>query len=257
MAPLQQAESLLKLLGAIDGEERHRDRPRDGPVAGRTEARKDVASRAEVGPTGGGGPGGGAVERARPFRPWRRCNRRRAELAGRAAGSDSDVCDRVAALEEFEASGWVDSVSGRIHRGTAQYVLHVREQLLRELRCSAGFSRNTKDYPPTIAEQRCPGAHSACPARPCVAALLTAFPDRLVRRSGPGSRFGRMVGGRGVRHGRFQRGTRRDAVSGRGRRSRRVRGPGPRWPRPSSASGFRRSGSSCGRRSSSTPRAAE
>ncbi len=30
-------------------------------------------------------------------------------------------------------------------------------------------------------------------------ALLTAFPDRLVRRSGPGSRFGRMVGGRGVR----------------------------------------------------------
>ena len=29
--------------------------------------------------------------------------------------------------------------------------------------------------------------------------LLAAFPDRLVRRSGPGSRFGRMVGGRGVR----------------------------------------------------------
>jgi ATP-dependent helicase HrpB len=28
---------------------------------------------------------------------------------------------------------------------------------------------------------------------------LAAFPDRLVRRSGPGSRFGRMVGGRGVR----------------------------------------------------------
>ncbi|MGA2257064.1 MAG: hypothetical protein ABSG53_20625, partial [Thermoguttaceae bacterium] len=29
--------------------------------------------------------------------------------------------------------------------------------------------------------------------------LLAAFPDRLVRRSGPGSPFGRMVGGRGVR----------------------------------------------------------
>lgn len=37
------------------------------------------------------------------------------------------------------------------------------------------------------------------PAEAAGRALFAAFPDRLVRRSGPGSRFGRMVGGRGVR----------------------------------------------------------
>ena len=51
-----------------------------------------------------------------------------------AADSDSDVYDRVAALEEFEESGRADSALGRIHRTTAQFVLHVRDQLLRELR---------------------------------------------------------------------------------------------------------------------------
>ena len=113
-------------------------------------------------------------------------------VAPSAAGSDSDVCDRVAALEDFEASGRVDSGLGRIHRGTAQYVLHVRDQLLRELRAVVPASAGIRAIIRLKAELQ-------TTTKPCAARLLTAFPDRLVRRSGPGSRFGRMVGGRGVR----------------------------------------------------------
>jgi ATP-dependent helicase HrpB len=103
-----------------------------------------------------------------------------------AANSDSDVYDRVAALEDFEKSGRADSPLGRVHRTTAQFVLHVRDQLLRELTSCSSL----------------PAPCSLLPTEPGEAVrrgLLAAFPDRLVRRSGPGSRSGRMVGGRGVR----------------------------------------------------------
>jgi len=112
------------------------------------------------------------------------------------AESDSDIYDRVAALEDFDDSGHTDSALGRIHRSSAQFVLHVRDQLLRELRqemrkaetsLRALFAKRGREVKPTE------------PAEAVHRGLLAAFPDRLVRRSGPGSRFGRMVGGRGVR----------------------------------------------------------
>lgn len=96
--------------------------------------------------------------------------------------SESDVLDRVAALEAFDQSGRSDTPFGPIHRSAAKYVLHVRDQLLRELRRNARPSQ-TEDTADEVV----------------LRALLAAFPDRLVRRSAPGSRFGRMVGGRGVR----------------------------------------------------------
>ncbi len=132
-ASLQQAESLLRMLGAIDGE---------GIVTavGRAMARLPVSPRLarmllhgqQLGEAPAVALAAALFERARSVRPRRRC--RVPRVAPSRAGSDSDVCDRVAALEEFEASGRVDSALGRIHRGTAQYVLHVRDQLLRELR---------------------------------------------------------------------------------------------------------------------------
>ncbi len=147
-----------------------------------------------------------------------------------AADSDSDVYDRVAALEDFENSGRADSPVGRIHRTRAQFVLHVRDQLLRELRQEEAGSREqgaasrrgtraagrgarskqgarskTLDSPAPDEEavrascSLLPAPCSLLPGEAVRRGLLAAFPDRLVRRSGPGSRSGRMVGGRGVR----------------------------------------------------------
>ena len=68
----QQADALLRLLGAIDADGQcHRDRPRNGPAAGQPAAGPHVAGRPAAGRAGGGGLGGGAVERARPVRPRR------------------------------------------------------------------------------------------------------------------------------------------------------------------------------------------
>jgi ATP-dependent helicase HrpB len=99
------------------------------------------------------------------------------------ASSESDVLDRVAALEQFEQSGQLDTSVGRVNRSAAQLVLHVRDQLLRELKQLAGAA--------PLGEATADEA--------VLRGLLAAFPDRLARRTSPGSRFGRMVGGRGVR----------------------------------------------------------
>ena len=107
------------------------------------------------------------------------------EGRGPARGtSDSDVLDRTAALAAFEQSGRLDSPIGPLNRTAARFVLHVRDQLLREI----GRLKTEKR-----------GTPSAAPDEAVLRALLAAFPDRLTRRSNPGSRFGRMVGGRGVR----------------------------------------------------------
>jgi ATP-dependent helicase HrpB len=98
--------------------------------------------------------------------------------------SDSDILDRTAALAAFEQSGRLDSPLGPLNRSAARFVLHVRDQLLRELGRLKGWQGKTS---------------SATPDEAVLLALLAAFPDRLTRRSNPGSRFGRMVGGRGVR----------------------------------------------------------
>jgi ATP-dependent helicase HrpB len=120
-----------------------------------------------------------------------------------AADSDSDVYDRVAALEDYEQSGRGDTPSGKIHRASAQFVLHVRDQLLRELRqivrqADHEYMVPEPDLHPAAVPKRDKGIR-VHPSEAVRRALLAAFPDRLVRRSGPGSRSGRMVGGRGVR----------------------------------------------------------
>jgi ATP-dependent helicase HrpB len=101
--------------------------------------------------------------------------------------SNSDLLDRMAALEQFEQSGRLDTPLGRIQRSAARFVLHAREQLLREIPPSHGAAARNRDSPQLSADEA------------VLRALLAAFPDRLARRTSPGSRFGRMVGGRGVR----------------------------------------------------------
>lgn len=100
------------------------------------------------------------------------------------ARSESDILDRVSALEAFQRSGRAESRLGSLHRSAARFVLHVRDQLLREVRFRSG---KPTSQPSVDAD------------RAVLLALLAAFPDRLVRRTNAGGRFGRMVGGRGVR----------------------------------------------------------
>jgi len=187
-ASLQQAESLLRQLGAVDA---------GGNVTalGRGMCRLPVSPRLarmllqgqRLGQPGAVALAAALLSERDPFGrgddapPWRRAA---------AADSDSDVYDRVAALEEFEASGCVDASPERIHRSTAQFILHVRDQLLRELRAP---------HAPRGDIHHAEHDEHIGPAEAVRQSLLTAFPDRLVRRSGPGSRSGRMVGGRGVR----------------------------------------------------------
>ena len=97
--------------------------------------------------------------------------------------TDSDVLDRVHALEEFEAGGRLDFALGRLNRGAARYVLRIRDQLGRLMESQQKRSRRS-NIPSDEVVMR---------------ALLAAFPDRLARRREPGSRRAVMVGGRGIR----------------------------------------------------------
>ena len=99
--------------------------------------------------------------------------------------TDSDVLERVRALEAYESSGIEASPLGRIHRGGAWTVLQARDQLLRLLGGAATLgvaSRLTDDDA-------------------LMRAIFAAYPDRLARRRGPFDDRARMVGGRGVKLG--------------------------------------------------------
>lgn len=108
--------------------------------------------------------------------PFRR-DRKRA-----ASSSESDVLDRVLALEAFEERGHLHSEVGELHQGTARQVLRARDQLARL-------------SPRTARGESVPFAEAL------ERAVLAAFPDRLARRRAPGERRGVLTSGRGVRLG--------------------------------------------------------
>lgn len=97
--------------------------------------------------------------------------------------SESDLLERVRALEEFAQTGRRDSELGSLNPGAARGVLQARDQLARLLRQTGGGA--VRD------------GVSADEA--LLRGALAAFPDRVARRREPGSRRGVMVGGRGVR----------------------------------------------------------
>jgi ATP-dependent helicase HrpB len=105
------------------------------------------------------------------------------ESRGQRHETASDVLDRVEALEEFESSGRSEFPLGTLHRQVARFLLHSRDQLLRESR-QALRSMPVQDEDEGV-----------------LRALLAAFPDRLARRREVGGRTGIMVGRRGVRLG--------------------------------------------------------
>jgi ATP-dependent helicase HrpB len=198
-AAMEQAEVLLKRLGALDAA---------GKITalGRAMARLPVSPRLarmllEAHRLNQAATVALAAAVLSERDPFQRADETRPYNRPAAADSDSDVYDRVAALEDFEDCGRIDTPAGPIHRSTAHFVLHVRDQLLRELKQAARSTRPPASLRSSTEDPltRVGVVDRMGPAEAAGRALFAAFPDRLVRRSGPGSRFGRMVGGRGVR----------------------------------------------------------
>lgn len=99
--------------------------------------------------------------------------------------SDSDVVDRLTALEEFRETGTTTSVVGTLHAGSARHLQKIADELLRSLdRVTHASEEDLDDSDDRV--MRC---------------LLNAFPDRLARRRDQGSTRGLMVGGKGVKLG--------------------------------------------------------
>ena len=90
--------------------------------------------------------------------------------------TESDVLDRVEAVEEFDRTGRTRFAVGELHPGGARQVLDVARQLTRLVPLSPGGEGDQ-----------------------LLRALFAAYPDRLARRRSPNDRRARMVGGRGVK----------------------------------------------------------
>ena len=104
--------------------------------------------------------------------------------------SNSDVVDRIAAMEDFERTGQRDTSVGSLDANTARFLLRARDQLLRACKEDAETSEQgekSKNPPNMDADEAVRRA------------ILAAFPDRVARRRDAGGLRGVMVGGRGVR----------------------------------------------------------
>lgn len=99
--------------------------------------------------------------------------------------SQSDVLDRLHALQDFEDRGIANSSSGEINRQGAKQIFKVREQLLSLVEKS---SRHRPAIIPHISSDEA-----------ILRAILAAYPDRVARRRETGSKRAVMVGGRGVK----------------------------------------------------------
>lgn len=122
--------------------------------------------------------------------------------------SQSDILDRVQALEEFANHGRVETSLGRLHSGGARSVQQAQQQLVklvnggempqkRSGRASAHplYQEGQAGYE-SPSTQSVPRLHRD---EALLRALLAAYPDRVSRRREPLGRKGVMVGGRGIR----------------------------------------------------------
>lgn len=106
----------------------------------------------------------------------------RPAVASLPMATDSDLADRVEALQQYENSSHDRTSFGVVHRGAAHFLFRVRDQLERAVTQECG-----------------PSAIFKANKEGLLRSLMAAFPDRLARRREPGSDRAAMVGGRGVR----------------------------------------------------------
>lgn len=111
--------------------------------------------------------------------PFRFDNR---DLRKHPRRSDSDILDRITALEEFQRAGRHEFEMGTLNVGAAKMILRARDQIARLVRAQA-----------------MPGLSDEQQQHKVLQAMLAAFPERVARRRETGSRRALMVGGRGVR----------------------------------------------------------
>jgi ATP-dependent helicase HrpB len=111
--------------------------------------------------------------------------------------TESDLLDRVEAMETFEATGRLDSPVGRLHRGGAETVLQVRDLLLKSVSRDAESSERSA-VPQSL---RSEDSASRLNDDGLLRSIFVAYPDRLARRRGRNDRRALMIGGRGVRLG--------------------------------------------------------
>lgn len=97
--------------------------------------------------------------------------------------SNSDVLDRLIALEDFERTGQREADIGRIDAGVARFILKAADQFYRELTAERHAFTTKANTDADEAVRR---------------ALLAAYPDRVARRRDPAGRRAVMVGSRGV-----------------------------------------------------------
>ncbi|MBY0552193.1 MAG: ATP-dependent helicase HrpB [Candidatus Obscuribacterales bacterium] len=99
--------------------------------------------------------------------------------------SDSDVLDRISAIEDFARNGIRDSSAGKLLSGPAKQILRASDQLLRLMR--------------TPKSKHSESASTAHGDEAILRAIMVAFPDRICKRREAKGRRAIMVGGRGVR----------------------------------------------------------
>lgn len=120
--------------------------------------------------------------------------------------SESDVLERVQALEEFDARGNSATSAGKLNIGGAKYLQQAQQQLIKLVNSTDSTSRRESNLK---TEEIHPGqgggsrVRSGSPSNDrdevLLKSLLAAYPDRVARRREPMSRKGVMVGGKGVR----------------------------------------------------------
>jgi ATP-dependent helicase HrpB len=119
---------------------------------------------------------------------FERNDRRRGEPSSRRSsgrmGSDSDVLDRLEALEEFSTSGRKDFELGRINVGAVRFALQSAGQILKICRQEMSATAPAKNLSDDEAILR---------------AVAAGYLDRLAKRRSPHERRALMMGGRGVR----------------------------------------------------------
>jgi ATP-dependent helicase HrpB len=117
---------------------------------------------------------------------------RRQQTKGQAQQhSDSDVLDRLSALEDFAKTNQRHSYAGELLSGPAKQILRTAEQL--------GRLVADKKAPPRSGHSPDKTASAASADEAIMRALMVAFPDRVCKRREVRGRRALMVGGRGVR----------------------------------------------------------
>lgn len=109
--------------------------------------------------------------------------------------TDSDLLDRVSALEEFRDTGTRQFEVGTLSTGAAKQVVRIAADLVRVL--GDQRQRNAHRSGPEVLDGS--AGDPADDDQAVLRAVAAAFPDRVCRRRAPRDKRAVMVGGRGVR----------------------------------------------------------